>query len=91
MAPKLEGQLSKTYGPNGAKVVRVESVGAKVGGDLRRRGFLAVIFATAFMGVFIAFQFRHTSWSFGAGAVIALVHDVLVVSLALVISQFQFD
>lgn len=91
LGPKLERQLSKTYGPNVAKVVRVESVGAKVGGDLRRRGFLAVVFATIFMGVFIAFQFRHTSWSFGAGAVIALVHDVLVVTLALVISQFQFD
>ncbi|MGH7780038.1 MAG: protein translocase subunit SecF [Candidatus Binataceae bacterium] len=91
LGPKLEAQLSKTYGTSGSKVVRVESVGAKVGGDLRKRGFLAVIFATIFMGVFIAFQFRHTSWSFGAGAVIALVHDVLVVSLALVISQFQFD
>jgi preprotein translocase subunit SecF len=31
------------------------------------------------------------SWSFGAGAVIALIHDVLVVMFALVISQYQFD
>jgi preprotein translocase subunit SecF len=43
------------------------------------------------MGVYIAFQFRHVSWSFGAGAVIALIHDVLVVMCALVISQYQFD
>ncbi len=71
--------------------MRVESVGAKVGSDLRRKGFMAVIIATMFMGVYIAIQFRHVSWSFGAGAVIALVHDVLVVMLALVISQYQFD
>jgi preprotein translocase subunit SecF len=71
--------------------VRVESVGAKVGRDLRLKGFAAVIIATIFMGVYIAIQFRHVSWSFGAGAVIALIHDVLVVMCALVISQYQFD
>jgi preprotein translocase subunit SecF len=78
IGPKLETALTKAYGPN-------------VGSDLRRKGFMAVIIATMFMGVYIAIQFRHVSWSFGAGAVIALVHDVLVVMLALVISQLEFD
>jgi preprotein translocase SecF subunit len=91
IGPKLESALDKTYGAGVAKVVRVESVSAKVGSDLRRRGFLAVIVATLIMGAYIAFQFRRVSWSFGAGAVIALIHDVLVVMGALVISQFQFD
>ena len=91
IGPKLEAALDKTYSPGVAKVVRVESVSAKVGSDLRRRGFLAVIIATVIMGVYIAIQFRRVSWSFGAGAVIALIHDVLVVMGALVISQFQFD
>ena len=91
IGPKLGTALDKAYGPNVAKVVRVESVGAKVGSDLRRKGFAAVIIATIFMGVYIAIQFRHVSWSFGAGAVIALIHDVLVVMCALVISQYQFD
>src|SRR5271163_1404172 len=91
IGPKLEAALDKAYGPGIAKVVRVESVGAKVGSDLRRKGFAAVIIATIFMGVYIAIQFRHVSWSFGAGAVIALIHDVLVVMCALVISQYQFD
>jgi preprotein translocase subunit SecF len=91
IGPKLDAALDKVYGPGVAKVVRVESVGAKVGGDLRRKGFLAVIVATFFMGVYIAIQFRNVSWSFGAGAVIALVHDVLVVMFALVVSQLEFD
>ena len=88
---ELETALDKTYGPGVAKVVRVESVGAKVGSDLRRKGFAAVLVATVFMGAYIAFQFRHVSWSFGAGTVIALIHDVLVVMCALVITQYQFD
>jgi preprotein translocase subunit SecF len=72
-------------------VLRVETVGAKVGRDLRVDGFLAIAFATVFMGFYIALRFRNVSWSFGAGAVIALIHDVLVVTGALVISRLEFD
>jgi preprotein translocase subunit SecF len=88
---RLNSALEKYYGPHQAEVLRVESVGAKVGRDLRRDAVGAVVVATIFMGVFIAWQFRNVSWSFGAGAVIALVHDILVVVGALVISQLQFD
>jgi preprotein translocase subunit SecF len=89
---RLEGALNDSYHQsNKAEVLRVETVGAKVGHDLRIDGFLAVAFATIFMGIYIALQFRGVSWSFGAGAVIALVHDVLVVTGALVISRLEFD
>ena len=88
---ELETQLVKTYKPGEVKVLRVETVGAKVGHDLRLDGIEAVVFATIFMGCFIAWQFRNVSWSFGAGAVIALIHDVLVVTGALVISRLEFD
>ena len=87
----LTDALNKAYGNNVAEVQRVESVGARVGRDLRRDAVGAVVVATIFMGVFIAWQFRNISWSFGAGAVIALVHDILVVVGALVIAQLQFD
>lgn len=92
LGKRLEGALNDSYGgSNHATVLRVETVGAKVGHDLRVDGFLAVAFATVFMGIYIAFQFRGVSWSFGAGAVIALVHDVLVVTGALVLSRLEFD
>jgi preprotein translocase subunit SecF len=92
LGKELESALSHAYGPkNPVHVERVESVGAKVGRDLRIDGTEAVVFATIFMGLFIAWQFRNVSWSFGAGAVVALIHDVLVVTGALVIAQFQFD
>jgi preprotein translocase subunit SecF len=91
LAKKLEGALNQSFGDKVAQVVRVESVGAKVGKDLRRDAIGAVVVATLFMGAFIAFRFRNVSWSFGAGAVIALIHDILVVSGALVLSRLQFD
>jgi preprotein translocase subunit SecF len=92
LGKQLEAALSTSYGDtNKAQVLRVETVGAKVGRDLRVDGFLAVTVATIIMGAYIAVRFRDVSWSFGAGAVIALIHDVLVVIGALVISRFDFD
>lgn len=92
LGKQLENALNTSYGDaNKAQVLRVETVGSKVGRDLRIDGFLAVAFATAFMGIYIALRFRNVSWSFGAGAVIALIHDVLVVTGALVISHLEFD
>ena len=88
---RLIDALNQSYGKNVVQVLRVESVGARVGKDLRRDAIAAVAAATIFMGVFIAIQFRNVSWSFGTGAVIALIHDILVVVGALVISQLQFD
>jgi len=92
LGKQLEAALDTSYGQaNKAQVLRVETVGSKVGRDLRIDGFLAVAAATAFMGVYIALRFRNVSWSFGAGAVVALIHDVLVVTGALVISHLEFD
>ncbi|MBI3758370.1 MAG: protein translocase subunit SecF [Deltaproteobacteria bacterium] len=92
LGKQLEAALATSYGEtNKAQVLRVETVGAKVGRDLRVDGFLAVTVATIIMGAYIAVRFRDVSWSFGAGAVIALIHDVLVVIGALVISRFDFD
>ena len=85
----LKGELSKKYAGEGAfEILSVESVGPKVGADLRRRGFLAVACTTLFMGIYIAFRFE---LSFGIGAVIALAHDVFIAIGALVLSQTIFD
>jgi preprotein translocase subunit SecF len=91
IGPRIEDALTKEFGAGQGKVVRVETVGAKVSKDLKFDAIAAITVATLLMGVFIAIQFRHVSWSFGTGAVIALVHDVLVVILALIISRLEFD
>ncbi|MEO6026044.1 MAG: protein translocase subunit SecF, partial [Candidatus Binatia bacterium] len=89
VAETLKGALGKSHPDAGAfEILSVESVGPRVGADLRRRGFLAVACTTLFMGIYIAFRFE---LSFGIGAVIALVHDVLIAMLALIISRTVFD
>jgi preprotein translocase subunit SecF len=53
----------------------VEIVGPKVGAQLRRQAIYATLYALAGMLVYIAFRFE---WVYGAAAVIAVFHDVLI-------------
>ncbi len=50
-------------------------MGPKVGAQLRRQAILATLYALAGMLLYIAFRFE---WVYGAAAVIAVFHDVLI-------------
>ncbi|MHA7868479.1 MAG: protein translocase subunit SecF [Salipiger thiooxidans] len=57
------------------RFVSVESVGPKVSGELIQTAFLAVALAIGAVLVYIWLRFE---WQFAVGAVLALVHDVLL-------------
>jgi preprotein translocase subunit SecF len=63
---------------------RVEFVGPKVGADLRRDGANAMLMSAIAILIYIAFRF---SSRYAPGAVVALVHDVLVTSGILVLAN----
>ncbi len=88
LAEKIKTSLAQKFGPEGFEIRRIESVGPKVGHELRQKATLAVIFATIMMGVYIWFRFE---LRFGLGAVIALIHDVLVTIGALMLAKYEFD
>jgi preprotein translocase subunit SecF len=85
---QLRGNLSQKFGPKGFEIRRVESVGPKVGSELRQKGTLSVIAATVMMGLYIWVRFQ---LRFGIGAVIALIHDVLVTIGGLMLMGYEFD
>ena len=58
-----------------ASVRRVEFVGPQVGDDLAEDGFLALLYSTIGILIYIAWRFE---WKFSTGAVIATLHDVVV-------------
>jgi len=64
----------KTY-PDTVAVVGTDVVGPKIGAELQRKAFLAVLYALGGMLVYIAFRFE---WIYGAAAVIAVFHDTLI-------------
>jgi len=54
---------------------RTETVGSTVSGELIADGIMAVVLAIGAVLIYIWFRFE---WQFGMGAVIALVHDVVL-------------
>lgn len=74
--------LGAKYGP--VYVQSVNEVGPSIASETTRNAFFAVLAAAVFILIYIGFAFRSVgslgrSFRFGASAIIALLHDVLVV------------
>lgn len=72
----------------GAEMRRVEFVGPQVGEELTEDGALAMLYALG--GILIYVMVRFT-WKFAAGAIAALVHDVLIVLGFFAATRAEFD
>ena len=71
-----------------AEMRRIEFVGPQVGEELTEDGALAMLYALG--GILIYVMLRFTL-KFSAGAIAALVHDVLIVLGFFAITQMEFD
>ena len=71
-----------------ADLRRVEFVGPQVGDDLSQDGFLALLYSTACILMYVAWRFE---WKFSMGAVIATFHDVIVTLGVFSLFKLDFD
>ncbi len=67
---------------------RVEFVGPQVGEDLTEKGGLAVLFSLIGILIYVAWRFEYR---FAAGAVLALVHDVIITLGFFSLTRLEFD
>jgi preprotein translocase subunit SecF len=88
LGEQIKKALSNQFGTGGFEIRRIEFVGPKIGEDLRFRGVMSVIAATVMMGIYIWLRFE---LRFGLGAVVSLIHDVLVTVGALMLANYEFD
>ncbi len=88
LSKKVGETLTAKFGKENFDLQRVETVGPRVGQDLRQRAVLAVLVSMLMMGTYIWFRFE---WRFGIGAAVALLHDVLMTIGALSIANYEFD
>jgi preprotein translocase subunit SecF len=90
--PQLGSQvaeaLRKTGADNPVTVKRVEFVGPQVGEELRDQGGLGMLLALGGVLVYLAFRFQ---WKFAVGAIVSLIHDVVVTMGILSFFQVTFD
>src|SRR3984957_14377234 len=73
--PAVISALKSNYAVGSFALRGVESVGPKVGAELRRQAIFVTLWALAGMLAYIAFRFELV---FGAAAVLAVFHDVLI-------------
>lgn len=70
------------------KMRRVEYVGPKIGEELTNDGALAILYALIGILIYVALRFEYR---FSIGAIIALIHDVIITLGVFSILQIEFD
>lgn len=75
LGEQITAGLEQAFGKGAATMESEETVGPKVGKELRKKAWLAVVFAVILMLIYIGYRF---DFFFAPGAVIALVHDVII-------------
>ena len=83
---ELLSALRSEYGD--IEPISSETVSGKVSGELRRKGTIAVVLALGLVLAYIWFRFE---WQFGAGAVVALLHDVILTIGVFSLVQIEFN
>ncbi|HEX2825622.1 MAG TPA: protein translocase subunit SecF [Burkholderiales bacterium] len=86
LSNQVMAELSKIDA--GAKLQRVEFVGPQVGRELLENGALALLFVS--MGIVFYLWFRF-EWKFGVAAIIANLHDVVIILGFFAIFQWEFS
>lgn len=85
---RVAGAMTKTFGKDSFVIRRTESVGPKVGADLREKALSSILFALLGILVYVSFRFQFRQ---AVASVIALVHDVVVTLGVFSISGKEFS
>lgn len=85
---KVSDNFVKKFGKDSFDIRRAEIVGPKVGKDLREKALLAVGLSCIGMLIYIWFRFE---FRFGLGAIVALIHDVLITMGILSLTDTPID
>ncbi|WP_313727595.1 protein translocase subunit SecF [Pseudomonas sp.] len=88
LGQKIAAALQQASNDNPASVTRVEFVGPQVGEELRDQGGLGMLLALGGVLLYVGFRFQ---WKFALGAILSLVHDVIVTLGVLSFFQVTFD
>lgn len=87
--PEAAATVALGDDPNAAyKIVGTDSVGPVAGAQLRNQAVIATLLGLAGILLFIAFRY---DWTYAAGAVIAVFHDVLITLAFFSIFQWEIS
>lgn len=67
--------MQSSFADSGMIEAGEEKIGAQVGAELKKKGIMAIVFAMVGIIIYISIRFE---FAFAVGAIIALLHDVLI-------------
>ena len=73
---KVSKTLTSKYAADGVEIRKVDIVGPKAGAELRKSGFLAMLWALLAIMVYVGLRF---DFKYSPGAIVALFHDVSII------------
>ncbi|HOR86748.1 MAG TPA: protein translocase subunit SecF [Bacillota bacterium] len=68
--------------------IQFETIGPTIGSELTRQALLALLLANVGILVYVSFRFE---WRFGVAAIIALIHDVLIMLAVYSVAQIAIN
>ncbi len=87
-AQKVFAGISQVVSGNTAELRRVEFVGPQVGAELAEDGIIALLFVIAGIMIYLALRFE---WKFALAAIIANLHDVVIIVGFFAAFQWEFS
>ena len=88
---KLEEAVAEKYG-NTLTLLSVTNVQPTIGAEFLGKSLMAVLYASIILIIYVAVRFKKISgWSAGITAIIALLHDMIIVYGVFVIFRIELD
>jgi preprotein translocase subunit SecF len=85
---ELTQKLAAIYGEGGFEILKNDIVGPKAGKELRLSAFQAMVWAMLAIMIYVALRF---DYKYSPGAIVALIHDVMVIILVFLLTQKEFS
>lgn len=88
----LAAALNEQFSGNEIETASISVVNPTIGGEFLAKCLVAIGFAALLMVFYVSFRFRRIGgWSAGVTAVIALVHDILMVFAVFVVGRISLN
>jgi len=88
LSERIKDRIAVSLGDKEFNVLSTDAVGPKVGGELRRQGFISIAATLGLVLLYVAFRF---DIGFAPGAVLALAHDVSLTVGIFVLARLEFN
>lgn len=81
--------IQNILAPSGKFEIRkLDTVGPRVGGELKQKGVLSLVLAILAMMVYVSFRYE---WRFALAGIIALIHDLIITAASIIVFRIDLN